>query len=114
MRTRNDEIREAYYAWDEAHPEAWYSFVRFTFQLIRAGYKHGSAKAVVERIRWESTVNPQAFPEDFKINNNFTSFMARRFTSVYPEHGEFFFTRRQTSQDASPVCRPELTPRDFA
>ncbi len=80
------------------HPDVWALFVRFTLELIETERSYGGAKAVWERIRWETTVNPN-YGADFKLNNNYHPFYARWFMAVYPQHDGFFRTRRMTTQD---------------
>ena len=72
------------------HPDFWMRFCTFAHQMIRAGRDHYGAKAVVERVRWETAVKGG---EDFKINNNFVSTFVREFMRQYPEHDGFFRTR---------------------
>ncbi len=76
------------------NPEVWKLFVHFTFQLINAGRKNGGAKAVWERLRWETSVNPDR-ADEFKLNNNFTTYYARSFQAVYPQHEDFFRYRER-------------------
>lgn len=67
-------------------------FKKFTFQKVRQGHQHLGALTVLHRIRWETgavTNDP-----DFKINNNHAAYYARLFRDDYPEHREFFRTRR--------------------
>lgn len=41
--TRGQQIFDRWKAWHEANPRFWNLFVKFTFDLIRAGHEHGSA-----------------------------------------------------------------------
>ena len=95
MVTRLEELRRQCQKFHREHPEVWSLFVGFTFEKIRLGHKHYGAKAVMERVRWETGAG-ESKPE-FKINNNFPSFYARRFARSFPEHKEFFRTRVQKS-----------------
>jgi len=81
----------AFLEFDRANPEVWRLFVRFTFQVIRSGRRHYGAKAVFERIRWHVAL--ETTEVDFKLNNNFTAYYARKFHEEYPEHAGFFHTR---------------------
>ena len=47
-------------AFHENHPEVWDLFVQFSFQMINRGYKHYSANAIFERIRWEKDAGTNA------------------------------------------------------
>jgi hypothetical protein len=96
MRSRNDELREAVQQFHRAHPAVWTLFCEFTQDRIARGFTHYSAKAVMERIRWETDQSGDA---DWKINNNFASFYGRRWMKLHPEHDGFFRTRKQVSED---------------
>lgn len=43
--------------WISQNPEVWRLFCHYTHQLIAAGHRHGSADAVVHRIRWHTDVD---------------------------------------------------------
>jgi hypothetical protein len=79
-------------AFDAANPEIWRLFVLFTFDRIRRSCSHYSARGVFHRIRWE-TVADTDDPE-FKVNDRWSPYYARKFHRAYPQHGGFFRTRR--------------------
>jgi len=95
MSSRLEEMRKECSAFHRSHPEVWALFVGFTFEKIRLGHTHYGAKAVMERVRWET--GSGASKPEFKVNNNFPSFYARRFAKAFPEHRDFFRTRVQNS-----------------
>jgi len=95
---RLEEMRKECQRFHRAHPEVWTLFVSFAFEKIRLGYTHYGVGAVIERVRWETSGG--ASRPDFKINNNFRAFYARRFAKVFPEHKDFFRTRVQKSARA--------------
>jgi hypothetical protein len=97
--SRHDEIRDACNAFHVKHPEVWRLFCQFALEMRDSGRSHYGAKAVMERVRWE-TDSGGRHPA-LKINNNFAAFYARRFAKVYPELAEFFRTREQTSHATS-------------
>lgn len=77
--------------YDAAHPDIWRMFVQFTLQLVRSGVRHYSADGICHKIRFETALRGG---KDFKINNNMTSYYARKFLAAYPEHWGFFETRQ--------------------
>jgi hypothetical protein len=77
---------------DLANPIVWAMFERFTFEMIRRGFQHYSADAVLHRVRWE-TAMPLEDDSSFKINNNWSCCYARKFRDRYPAHAEFFRLR---------------------
>lgn len=109
---RHDELQAAVTAFHKAHPFVWTLFDRFTRNRISLGFENYSAKAVFERIRWE-TDQAETGESEFKLNNNFPAFYARRWMKMNPKHKGFFRTRTQTSKDSVAVNAHELTPQDF-
>ena len=111
--TRQDEMREQVKEFHKAHPEVWELFKKFTFEMIGKGFKHyGAQHGIFSRIRWEIDAGGDGSGE-FKINNNYSAFYARRFMKTYPEHDGFFRTREQTSGEVAATHLPELTPSHF-
>jgi len=83
--------RQRWLEWHQANPHVYELFKAFTFQAIDRGHKRLSAWLVVNRIRWETTVETNG--EDFKISNNFIAYYARLFMEGYPEYRGFFRTK---------------------
>ena len=108
-KTRKEEMREQVETFHRRHPEVWDLFTKYTLQMIAKGFKHYSAKAIFERIRWEKDLGGDGKTQ-FKLNNNYTAFYARRFGRAYPQHEGFFRNRKQTSEDSRETNLPELTP----
>ena len=108
-KTREDELREQVNSYHRQHPEVWDLFCAFTREVIRAGHKNYSAKAIFERIRWERDIGGKT-GDAFKLNNNYRAFYARRFMKKYPLHDGFFRTRKQTSETREATYMPEITP----
>lgn len=79
------------------HPDVWNLFVRFALDLIRAGREHGGAKAIVERIRWESYTSAHVADLTFVVDNRNTASLARIFAATFPQHAQFFRFRARTS-----------------
>lgn len=108
-KTRKDEMREQVTAFHEQHPEVWDLFVRFSFDVIKRGFNNYSVNAIFERIRWEKDMGGDGVNQ-FKLNNNYRAFYARRFMKLYPEHEGFFRTRQQVSENKDASHMPEITP----
>ena len=81
--------REKFNTFHRDNPDVYKSFKKFAFELINAGCKHLGAKQIIERIRFETTIQTQGDPE-FKINNNHTCFYSREFCREFPEHLDKF------------------------
>ena len=111
--TRQDEMREQVNAFHYKNPLVWHLFEKFTREVINRGFKNYSVNAVFERIRWERDIMSDGEAGQFKLNNNYRAFYARRFMVKYPQHDGFFRTRKQTSGDERATHLPELTPSHF-
>jgi hypothetical protein len=77
------------------NPQVYEMFKRFTFEKISRGAKHVGAKAVLERVRWETSVSGD---DGFKVNNNYTAAYARLFAKDFPQHKDLFRTRKARIQ----------------
>jgi hypothetical protein len=94
--SRAEQIDAAFRAFHAASPQVWELFVRFTLDVIRRGFEHYSADAILHRVRWHTDVEAMT-DEGFKINNNYSACYSRRFHSTYPEYAGFFRERDRTS-----------------
>ena len=84
-------LERAFNEFDAENPGVYELFKRFTFQIINAGHKHYSSDAVLHRIRWHTSIETRR--DEFKINNNFSAYYARKFHNDFPEYDGFFRTR---------------------
>ena len=87
---------QSFEEFDEDNPVVWDLFKRFTGEAIDAGLEHFGSQAILERIRWETTISTSGV---FKINNNFGPFYARKFHRHYPNHDGFFITRKSQADE---------------
>lgn len=110
--TRYDEMREQCEAFHKQHPEVWELLQRFSAEMKSRGFQHYSINGIFERIRWEKDIGGNGETQ-FKLNNNYRAFYARRFMRMYPEYEGFFRIREQVSNDVGATKLPELTPRDY-
>jgi hypothetical protein len=83
--------RQRWLDWHGANPHVYDLFKRFTFEAIDRGHRKLSAWLIVNRIRWETTVETNG--GDFKISNNFIAYYARLFMDEHPEYRGFFRTK---------------------
>ena len=90
-----DRLRQQAIAFHRENPLVWRLFERFALEAARSGHTVG-AKAIWERLRWETRVNPDYRRKgDFKLNNSHTAYYARAFLRRYPEHAGLFETRER-------------------
>jgi len=68
--------------------DIWRLFVKFAIYAKGKGKTKYSAKAIIERARWECEL--EGGSGDYKINNNWTSCMARLLVAKSPDFKDFF------------------------
>ncbi|CAN0458279.1 unnamed protein product, partial [Phaeothamnion confervicola] len=77
--------------WVEQHPDIYALFRKFTLEAIAKGMKLG-AKAVAERVRWET---PATGEKPYKVANISVTYMALKFEKEHPQHEGFFKTHKR-------------------
>lgn len=87
-----DQIQKNFEKFHRENPRVYVLFDRFTFRMIYAGLKNGSARLVIERIRWETAVETVS-EQPVKINNNYTPRYARLWMNDHPTFPDYFHTR---------------------
>ena len=85
-----------WWAWHNKNPHVYELFERFTMGAISKGHTRLSAWLVVNRIRWETTVETSG--SDFKISNDYIAYYARLFHAWNPEHDGFFVTKKMKGE----------------
>lgn len=65
----------------KANPSVYRLFVRFCRDMAAKRRKFGIG-LVAERVRWEMAFK---YDEDYKINNNYRAYIARRIIANHPE-----------------------------
>ena len=68
-------------------------FKKYTLQVIASGFNHYSARTIIHRIRWHTSIDTDD-PEGFKINNNHSPYYSRMFVTEFPRHTGFFRDRK--------------------
>jgi hypothetical protein len=99
-------LADRFNEYDTSNPHVWELFKQFTRDAYKAGHGRFSAQAIIERIRWKTSVETRG--GEFKINNDFASFYARKFHRENP-HLDGFFRTRHSSAD-----RFDTYPRSIA
>ena len=110
--TRADEIDAKAEKFHHDNPQVWKLFREAAFNRISLGFEHYSMYAAGEHARWVMDTNHNSKTE-FKFNNNYRPWYARKFHNEYPEHDGFFRTRHRTSEDQPALGLRELGPADF-
>lgn len=87
-------IQERFEIWIQANPHVFELFRQFALQARAAGRKRYSADAIAHRLRWHINVEMQPVEgEEWRINDHFTSRLARRLVQVDPSFDGFFTLR---------------------
>jgi hypothetical protein len=84
-------LEKSFHIFHRDNPGVYALFDKFTKQVIAAGYKHHSARDIMRRISWETTI--VTTDDQYKINNNHSPYYARMWMNDNPEHADFFRTR---------------------
>lgn len=91
---KHSELKAKWWRWHKENPHVYDLFKRFSLQAINKGHKRLSAWLIVNRIRWETSIETTG--SDFKISNDFIAFYARLFMHEHPEYVGFFLTKQMT------------------
>ena len=90
---------KAFREFDRANPKVYILFKQFALEAFRArDVRKIGARLILERIRWEMIMEKR--DEDYKINNNFTPFYARKFIIEFPEFHDRFELRSSVADQA--------------
>lgn len=88
--------RTAFETFHKTNPRVYGLFCAYTLEIFDTGRKSYSADAIVHRIRWHVEIETRS-DDDFKINNNFVAFYARKAMREIPKLKDFFHTRRSAA-----------------
>jgi hypothetical protein len=84
-------LRAEFEKWFEEHRGIYRLFERYALRMANIGQPFG-AKFLAERVRWECVVTGRS--DGYKVNNNLTSYIARRLVQDHPELGKFLRFRK--------------------
>lgn len=90
-------LERQFLRFDELNPHVNDMIVKIAFELKRRGFKRAGMKMIFERLRWLWAMQTQG--EDYKLNNNYTAFYARKVMREHQELEGFFKTRVQRHQE---------------
>lgn len=85
------------YSFDKYHkenPHIYKTFCQVTFETINKGFKNYSANGVFEVMRWQ---RGETGNDEYKVNNNYRAFYARKFMEEHPQHSGFFRIRKSVA-----------------
>jgi len=88
-----NELERKYREWLVTHEHVWLLMERFALQMADRGRRFGMSM-LIERVRWEVRTTWALDVDGFKINNNFTAYIARDLIAKYPVLETLIETRR--------------------
>ena len=83
-----------FWRWLEVNQHVYRAFCAYAFRMAMKGRKHYGAKTIVEVLRYETDLRDSE--KTFKLNNNYTSGMARLFMSEHGKKYPRFFQLRDS------------------
>ena len=84
-----NDLEASFLIWAARNPGVVGLFFKFADLAWDSGRRPFGAKMIVERIRWEMATRKDSH-EDFKINNNYTAYLARMYVRRNPERDSLF------------------------
>jgi len=97
-KTRAMEMFRKFKKYHNDNPDVYRLFNIFAKEVIAAGKKNYSCRAIFHRIRWHTEIETRS-GDGFKIGNNHSPYYGRLWEQRNPEHLGFFRKRKLTSQD---------------
>ena len=88
---------EKFVTYDEDNPHVYEWFTRFTKTAIKRGHKRLSAWLIMNRVRWETTIETVS-ADGFKISNHHFAYYARMFMYENPKYKGFFRTKTMKNE----------------
>lgn len=84
--------------WLEANFHVWESFERMAQEVIGRGFKHYSARTIIEVIRHHTAVAEVG--DGWKLNDHCTPYLARLWGLTYPNNAKLFAVRATNLEKA--------------
>lgn len=87
-----EQFSDEFLLWLPENGHIYMAFEQEAFKIARSGFKHYSARTILEFLRHHSAL-AERNGSGWKINNNFTPYLARLFAIMNP-HKSFLFEYR--------------------
>lgn len=95
---RGATLAEQFAAFDRANPHVYQALRRLALGMVRRGRSRIAIKMLIEVLRWQHDMTTADAFSEFKINNSYAPFYARRLMENEPELEGAFELRTQTWQ----------------
>jgi hypothetical protein len=86
-------MAERFVEFHRLNPQVYVAIVDIARDLVALGFAKCGMKMIFERLRWLSAIETKG--DEFKLNNNYTSFYARLVMEAEPDLAGFFETRER-------------------
>lgn len=96
-------IREGFEAFHGANPHIFEAFEQQALSAIGKGRVKISAKLIINWIRWNEFL--RSSDQNFKINDAYQAYYARRFVEKYPQHSDVFEFRKLRNEEVGAYMR---------
>lgn len=83
-------LHDRFMEFHTANPVVYKLFARFAREARAAGLDRYSAKAIMERLRWEIRISLRENNSSYKINNDYVARYARMLAQDDPSFANFF------------------------
>lgn len=90
----SSDLERQFLRFHELNPHVYETIVKISFALRKRGVPRTGISMIFERMRWLWAVQTRG--DDYKLNNNYRAFYARKVMDEHPELEGFFKTRAQT------------------
>lgn len=105
IRQNRDLFSNEFVEWLPSNIHVYQAFVIEAIKIYEKGFKHYSSKTIIHVLRHHSAV--REFGSEWKINNNFSPYLARLFDLAYPNMSGMFEYRKTFKADAESLARDE-------
>ena len=94
IQENREQFSDEFVDWLPQNPHIWYYFENETFKIIDIGFKHYSARTILHFLRHHTAIE-QRSTDGFKLNNNYSPYLARLWALRYP-YRKYIFEYRST------------------
>ena len=84
-----EQFSDEFLRWIPENAHIWIAFEQEAYKVIRAGFKHYSARTIIHVLRHHSALAENG-DSGWKINNNISPYLARLFAILNPQHADLF------------------------
>lgn len=104
-------LREKFEKFDKENPHVYKKLVDIAFIAKKSGIKKLSTKLLFEKLRWDYMVSTTHPDDEFRLNNSYTSFYARKIMKENPKLQGLFEIREKRGPFYNVKSRKDNTNR---